>query len=394
MAVLRKALVACGALLTGIAALAANAGAQDAPGVSKDEIKIGAFGSLTGPTYLYGKLTMNGVDAVFHKVNEAGGVNGRKLTLVREDDRCDPATAIGAVKRLAYEDGVFAIIGGGCSNAALAARPEIEKDKIPYNVFAAVADGITDPVSHYIYTTVLTSSIESKAQVQYAVQKGAKRIAVVAQHDAWGQSRYDPLMQDLKTRGITPVADLEMTVEDNDATTQALNIAQGQADAVIMVLYYKPGAVLVRSLNKLGQDPMLIGQTGIADPVAFTKQVDIPGATDKFVTPAVVKYSPSDPQVKDWVTLIKQLFPNDELSVFNLMGISAAQVMVEALKKAGPEPTREKYLDAMAHIKADTTAYAAPIECNDPVSHQCNHTPAWLRAAGDHAEIVDFTPSK
>jgi len=194
----------------------------------------------------------------------------------------------------------------------------------------------------------------------------------------------------LKEKGITPVADLEMTVDDNDATTQGLKITQAGADAVIMVLYYKPGAVLVRALNKLGQNPLLIGQTGIADPVQFTKQVDIPGATDKFVTPAVVKYSPSDPEVKDWVALVKQLFPNDELSVFNLMGISAAEVMVEALKKTGPEPTREKFLQAMSHIKVGTTAYAAPIECNDPVSHQCNHTPAWLRAAGDHAEVIDF----
>lgn len=380
-------------LLTG-AVFVTRAGAEDVPGVTKDEIKIGSFGSLTGPTYLYGKLTMNGVDAVFHKVNQAGGIHGRKLVLVREDDRCDPATAIGAVKRLVFEHKVFILIGGGCSNATLAARPEIDKDQIPFHVFASVADGITEPVSKYIYTTVLTASIESRAQVQYAIEKGAKKIAVVAQHDAWGQSRYDPLMEDLKKHNVTPVLDLEMTVDDNDATPQALKIAQTGADAIIMLLYYKPGAVLVRALNKLGQSPMLIGQTGIADPVAFTKQVDIPGATDKFVTPAVVRYSPTDPEVKDWVALVKQLFPNDELSVYNLMGVSAAEVMVAALKQAGPELTREKYLDAMAHIKADTTAYAAPVVCNDPVSHQCNHSPAWMKAAGDHAEVIGVTTLK
>ena len=395
MTVMRKGIIASGALLAGWALTAAPGRAADVPGVTKDEIKIGTFGSLSGPTYLYGKITMNGVDAVFHKVNEAGGVNGRKLVLVREDDRCDPATAVAAVKRLVYEDKVFAIIGGGCSNATLAARPEIEKDQVPLQVFASVADGITDPVSKYIYTTVLTSSIESRAQVQYAIEKGAKKIAVVAQHDAWGQSRYDPLMADLKQHNVTPVVDVEMTVDDNDATTQALKIAQTGADAVIMLLYQKPGAVLVRSLNKLGQNPILIGQTGIADPVAFTKQVDIPGATDKFVTPAVVRYAPTDPQMKDWVALLKQLFPNDELSVYNLMGVSAGEVMVDALKAAGPDLTREKYLDVMEHLKVDhTSAYAGPIQCNDPASHQCNHTPAWLKAAGDHAEVIGVTTLK
>ncbi|HUI17922.1 MAG TPA: ABC transporter substrate-binding protein [Alphaproteobacteria bacterium] len=386
-----KMLVLLAVLFAGGAMAGAAARADEVPGVSKDEIRIGSFGAMTGPQYLYGKLTMNGVDAVFHKVNAAGGINGRKLTLVREDDRCDPATAIAAVKKLVFEEKVFVLIGGGCSNATLAARPEIEKDEIPFNCFASVADGISDPVSKYIYTTMLTASIESRSQVQYAVDHGAKKIAVVSQHDAWGQSRYVPLMADLKRRNIEPALDLEMTVDDNDATTQALKITQAGADAVIMVVYPKPGAVLTRALYKLGQRPILIGQTGIADPVAFTKDVDIPGATDKFVTPAAVRFAPSDPQVKEWTTLIKQLFPNDELSVFNLMGIGAAEVMVAALKEAGPDLTREKFLAAMAHIKVDTDTYASTVLCNDPTSHQCNNSPAWMKAAGDHAEMVGVT---
>jgi branched-chain amino acid transport system substrate-binding protein len=388
MRILRKALGMATILGVGASLVAAPVRAQSVPGVTKDQITIGSFGSLTGPTYLYGKLTMNGVDAVFAKVNAAGGINGRKLVLVREDDRCDPATAIAAVKKLVFSDNVFAIIGGGCSNAALGARPEIIKDEIPTNIFASVADEITDPVSKYIYTTMTTASIESRAQVDYALAQGAKKIAIVAQHDAWGQSRYKPLMEALKKHGVTPVVDLEMTVDDNDATVQALKIAQAKADAVIMLLYAKPGAVLVRSLNKLGQNPMLIGETGIADPVAFTKQVDIPGATDKFVTPSAVRYTPSSPEVAEWTASIKKMFPNDDLSVFNLMGIGAGEVMVDALKKAGPDLTREKFLDAMAHINVTTDTYAAPIVCNDPVSHQCNQHVAWMKAAGDHAEML------
>jgi branched-chain amino acid transport system substrate-binding protein len=381
--------IAMGVLLAASMPLAAQA--QDVPGVTKDKIRIGSFGSLTGPTYLYGKMPMNGVEAVFAKVNEQGGVNGRKLELVREDDRCDPATAIAAVKKLVFEAKVFALIGGGCSNAALGARPEIIKDNIPYVVFASVADGITEPVAKNIFTTMTTSTIESRAQVQYAIDKGAKKIAVVSQHDAWGQSRYDPLIAEFKKRGLTPVLDLEMTVDDNDATTLALKIAQAGVDTIIMELYAKPGAVLIRSLNKLGQNPLLIAQTGIADPVAFTKEVAIPGATDKFVTPSAVRYAPSDAPMKEWTDRVKKMFPNDELSVFNLMGIGSAQVMVAALKAAGPDLTRDKFIEAMGKIKVDTDTYASTIECNSPKSHQCNQAPAWMKAAGDHAEMVGVT---
>src|SRR5499427_6311940 len=95
-----------------VAATIAITGAQaaDVPGVTDTEIKVGSFGPLTGPVYIYGKLTMNGVEVYFNKLNAAGGINGRKLVLIREDDLCKPEGAIAAVKKLVYEHKVFAII--------------------------------------------------------------------------------------------------------------------------------------------------------------------------------------------------------------------------------------------------------------------------------------------
>lgn len=362
--------------------------AQEVPGVSKDEIKIGTFGALVGPNYVYGKLTMNGLEAAFAKANEEGGVYGRKLALLRQDDRCDPAAAIAAVKKLIFQDNVFAIVGGGCSNATLGAKPELIKAEVPYINFSAAADAISAPPVKNIYTVVPTSGSESRAQLKFALDRGAKKIAVVAQHDAWGQNRYEPLMAEFKRLNLTPVADLEMALEDNDATPQALKIAQAGADAIIMQVYPKPGAVLVRSLNRVGSNPLLIGHGGIGDPVAFAKLVALPGATDKFVAPAYTAYTANDPEVADWAKRLKAMFPNDELIVYTLTGIGVGQVVLAALKQAGPELTREKFLNAMAKIKVTTDIFPAPIECDDPVSHQCYKTPAWVRAEGEKAVPV------
>src|SRR6516225_11938612 len=166
------------AICAAVAIVASSARAADVPGVTDKEIKVGTFGPLTGPVYIYGKLTMNGVEVYLNKLNQGGGVHGRKLVLVREDDFCKPEGGIAAVKKLVYEHKVFAIIGGGCSNSTLAARPEIEKAGVPFHVFAAVADGIVDPPAANIYTTQLTASIESEAQVQWAVEHGAKKLAI------------------------------------------------------------------------------------------------------------------------------------------------------------------------------------------------------------------------
>lgn len=121
-------------------------------GITDKEIKIGMFGPFGGPAYLFGKISMNGAEAVFDKVNKEGGVHGRKLVLVREDDGCRAEGAIGAVKKLAYEAKVFAMMGGACSNSTIAARPEIEKSGLPFLLNSATADGITDPVAANIFT--------------------------------------------------------------------------------------------------------------------------------------------------------------------------------------------------------------------------------------------------
>jgi branched-chain amino acid transport system substrate-binding protein len=365
---------------------------NDVPGVTKDTITIGAFGPMTGPSYLYGKLFYNGVETVFDEINAAGGVNGRKVQILREDDRCDPATAIGAVKKLISQDQVFMISGGGCSNSALAARDEIEKSGVPWLVASAVHDGITRPTAPNIFSPALTSSIESAAQVEYAQRHGIKRVAVIAMHDAWGRARYEPLMAKLKEKGLTPVADEELAPDANDATPQVLRLKQANPDAILVILFPKPAAVFARDAAKLGFKPMLIGQSGIADPTAFEEQVGMPGATANFVTISMVRYTPDSPEVAKWSKAVEAKYPGDRLSVFNLFGIGNAQVLAEVLKRAGPELSRQAVLDAMVTLKDfPTDTYGGGITCTSE-DHRCNKYPVWIqKEPGGPIKIIDIT---
>ncbi|MGI9336299.1 MAG: ABC transporter substrate-binding protein [Gammaproteobacteria bacterium] len=376
--IISAALTAC-ALGAGLSLSPASAQDVQTQGVTDSEVHIGAFGPFGGPVYLYGKLVMNGVETVFDKVNAEGGIHGRKIVLVREDDNCKPEGSIAAVKKLAYDQKVFAITGGACSNATLAAVPELEKSGIPMVVNSAVADGITDPPKKNIFTTQLTSGVESRAQIDYALARGAKKMAVVRMTDAWAMARYNPLIDYAKEKGIEFTANLELGVDANDATPQALKLRSSGADAVIMILYPKPGAVLIRDSLKIGNDPLWVGQTAINDFTAFEKQVGVPNALTNFATITAVAYQPTDPEVKGWTDRLKSLFPNDELSTFNMNGIGSAQVVVEALRRAGPDLTRDKFLEAMGSIKdLKVDVYAGPISCNPPASHQCNQHPGWL----------------
>jgi branched-chain amino acid transport system substrate-binding protein len=368
------------------------ASAQQQPGLTPSSIRIGTFGALTGPGYLYGKLAMNGIEVVFDEVNAAGGINGRKLELVREDDRCDPASAIGAVQKLIYQEEVFALLGGGCSNATFAARETIEKAGVPFLVMASVHDGITTPPARNIFSAALTSTIESKAQVQYAIDSGAKKIAVVSMRDSWGRARYEPLMEAFKAKGIKPIADEEMSPDANDATAQVLRLKQIDADAVIMLLYPKPAAIFARDAQKFGFKPLLLGQSGIGDPAAFEDQVGVPGATAKFRTISQVRYTPSDVEVAKWRKLVEAKYPGDRLSVYNLFGIGSAEVLVEAIKRAGPDPTREKLIAELANLKDfPVDVYGGPISCSES-DHRCNKSPVWLsKEPGGPVKVLSVT---
>jgi len=361
----------------GIAAVGTQA-ADVVVGVTGTEIKVGSFGPLTGPVYLYGKLAMNGVEVYFNKLNEGGGVHGRKLVLVREDDFCKPEGAIAAVKKLVYDHKVFAIIGGGCSNSTLAARPEIEKAGVPFHVFAAVADGIVDPPLVNIYTTQLTATVESQAQVQWALDHGAKKLAIIAQHDAWGRSRYEPMLEDFKRRGLAAVADEEVTVDQNDGTAQALRLKSSGADAVMLVGYPKAAAVMIRDSIKIGYKPLWIGQTAIQDLPALQNMIGIGGALSDFVSITTVPGHPDDKQYAEWRERLKNTFPNDDLSVFNLMGIAAAEVFAKVLDTAGKDLTREKFLAAYDTIdNFKSSIYPGPITCKG--RHKCNQSPAFVK---------------
>ena len=371
-----------------LALTVAPAGGSHTQGVTKDSIKIGFYGPLTGPGYLWGKLTMNGSEVVYNEVNRAGGIHGRKIVTVREDDRCEVAAGIAAMKKLVHQHKVFLVHGGGCSNPTIAARDEVEKAGVPFVNFLAVADKIVLPRAPYIWTTTVQARIESALQAEFTASNPAfKRVAIVSQHDAWGQSRYEPLMERLKKFGLTPVADEEITVDANDATAQVLKVQVAKADALILVAYPKPGAVIMRDMYKLGMRIPVIGQRAIGDLVEFDKQVGIPGAIEHFYTISENSITPEDPRAARWADLLKRDFPEDRISIYTLSGIASAQVLVEAFKRTGADLTAESFKATMDKLCGRFTDLYVGDICFTAEDPQGNKSGAWLKL--DKGKVVN-----
>jgi len=384
--------------LAAIALLGATVLSQDGvraeEGVGDDTIKIGGLGALTGPGYLYGKIVMDGAEAIYKEVNDAGGIAGRKIVYMRQDDRCEPAAAIAAAKKLIHDDKVFMIHGGGCTNASLAAYPTIKEQNIPWVIFASVGDTLTSPPAPFIFTTALTASIESFGQVEFARQKGAKKIAIVSQRDAWGRDRYDHAIAAFNKAGIKPVADEEIAADSNETTPQVLRLTQAGADAVVIILYPKAAAAFLRDAYKIGYKPIMVGQTALGDLPVLAKQVGIPQALDHFFATSHVRYTPGDEDSKKFQALLSKYSPGDQLQIFQVLGIGSAKVVVEVLKRAGRDLTRARFKEEMQKLTAfETGILAGPITCTE-VDHQCHKTTAWVGLVDDKVVTVDTTTVK
>ncbi len=363
------------ALVLGMAIAAAQPSLAEV-GVTDTEILIGAFGVLTGPLFNNGTTVFNGVETVFNEVNAAGGINGRKIRYVREDDACKPEQAVGAVKKLIYDHKVFMIHGGACSNASLAAKPDIVKEQIPWVLTASTASELTSPVNPRIFTTMLAGWMETAGQLQRLIDSGAKKIAIVKQRDAWAEGRYKPLLESFAQSGRKPVLDEEVSADPADATAVALKLQAAGVDGVVAVLFPKAATILIRDMYKIGYKPMVVGGSAIGDVKAMDQAIGISGALDNFQALFPTKAA-SDPSMAVWKVRVKKYFPRDEFQTWHMFGIASGTFLVEGLKRAGRDLTRESLTKALQNLSVNSEAYAGPIVCK-PDNHQCYRSMSWF----------------
>lgn len=385
---LRPAALAA-ALVAGLA-IAGSAVAE--PGVTKDTIKIGMFGPLTGPVSVYGYPINNGAIAVYKKVNDEGGINGRKIEIIHEDGFCDPAKTRAAVKKLISRDEVFMIHGGSCSAAVFAAREEFIDNKVPYMVMAATQDSISAPVNHYIFTTTLPGSGDGFAMMRFArSMPNVKKIAIVKHTDEWAGAKLQPIYDQAKQAGIAIVADEALERKAADATAQVLKIKDAKADAVLFVLYPGESAVFLRDARKYGLNGPFIGTNSVMDLLDLAERAGGLDMVKDTYASAFLAGPIGSPQMQQSTDIFKKYFPNEKLQSLSFYGMSGAFTVVDALRRAGPDLTREKFIAALEQTK---DGFAGPAYCKVTLTkddHQgCKDGQIWGVAEG---KIVALGPT-
>jgi branched-chain amino acid transport system substrate-binding protein len=219
-------------------------------GVTATEIKIGMANAQTGPTAGLGQGLKAGSEAYFKKVNAAGGVNGRKIVLITEDDGYDPARTAPATDKLIKKDGVFALFGYVGTPTSKAALSLVNEHNIPFFAPFTGAEFLRSPLNKNVFNIRSSYFNEIELQVERLVtDAGVTKIGLFYQEDTYGKVGKEGLQLSLQKRKMNIVGEgfYQRNTEDVDAGLTAL--LQAKPEAVLMVGTYKACAALVQKAH-------------------------------------------------------------------------------------------------------------------------------------------------
>lgn len=323
---------------------------KSAPGITDSEILIGNWATQSGPAAFYGAIA-KGVDAYFQYVNEQGGVNGRKLKLVTYDEEYQPSRAVAISKKLIEEDKVFAIVGNDCTSCNKAALPQFKKEGIPVVGVSSGADVFVNPVIPNVYGLLTNYGVEARIFVNYAVDElKAKRIGIFYQNDDFGKSGYNAAIDELKKKGIQPVAEIPYNTTDVDFSSPALKMKEANPDVVLSFTITKSTAAYKKELHKVGVNvPFMVTSVGGADNNLF----NLAGEAWKNVYSSswTALVGSDDPKVKKYEEALGKYAKGVNPSGPALWGWAEAEVLVEGLRRAGDDLSRENFMKQLETLK-------------------------------------------
>ena len=336
-----------------------------ADGVYKDRIDWGVMMDLSGPTAASEVPWTRGVQAYIRKVNEAGGVHGRKINLLVEDDRYDTALVRANYERLVSQTNVLAISGMGSSSAQAAMMPMIKSGKVPIVGAYALARSGYEPANPMYYAGFCGTREMAQTGVGYFTERlklKNPKIAVVHLDVAGGKEYADFVsIEATKLGGVSKAMPVKSGAAD--VTAQVLEIMAMKADVVTVYGVASNSILTLRTMQQYGVKTPVFGITHLGTQEIYTAMGPEAGANYFFMSCFTPGESDQSPGVAE-MSAAADKYGNGPLksNVNYVGGWVIGQLIAEAVSKVGPEPTREKLVAMLDNgIRVDTKGVSAPL---------------------------------
>lgn len=321
-------------------------------GVTDTEIQIGSSLVLSGPTQDLGLGMKTGYELIINKVNNAGGIHGRKIKMIIKDDKYEPLVANENTKTLINSDKVFSLfsyVGTPTTNAAV---PVINEGKIPLLGMFTGAEIFRKPVNPLLYHVRASYYQETEKLVKHFTEDlKLKKIAVFIQQDAYGNAGRDGVVAALQKRGLQLAAGGAYERNTVNIDVGYGNIKGAAPEAVVLVGAYKACAAFVKKAKADGLKAR-IANISFVGTSSLVAEMGADG-DDTFVSQVMPNPWKSNLAVVQDYRKDMEAAGNKKLDYTSLEGYVNALILVEALKSAGKDLTRENFQTALKKMNSD-----------------------------------------
>jgi branched-chain amino acid transport system substrate-binding protein len=318
------------------------------PGVTDDTILIGSCSALDGPTRFLGSQTVLGATTYLHSVNDEGGIYGRKVQLLAFDDGYDPDKAPACFQRM-MKEGVFALGFFVGTPTAKVYVPLAQEQKIPVVGLFSGAQMLYEPLKHYVINVRASYYDETREQIDKLWEANLRKIGVIYQDDAFGKTVLDGVKLALQKHNSVPVALGTFARNTLDISDGHKAVMSARPQAVVVVGPYSPVAAVVKKAHADGWRPQFLTVSFVGTE-EFIKEAG-PDAEGTIITQVVPPYDRIDyTTVSLYRKYLAQYYPDASPNFVSLEGFVDAMVLVEGLKRAGKDLTREKLITAIESI--------------------------------------------
>jgi branched-chain amino acid transport system substrate-binding protein len=336
------------------------------PGVTDTSIKIGQTMSYSGPVSAYGVIGRTEA-AYFKALNEAGGVNGRKIEFLSLDDGYSPGRALEQTRRLVERDEVLAIASTLGTPTNLAIRKYLNDRHVPQIFIVSGAKDFQQP-KLYPWTIPFDSSYgaEGRAYAGYILKtKPQAKIAVLYQNDDLGREYLAGLKQGLGAHANMIVATASYEPTDPLIESQIIALHGSGADVLMEFGTGKFVSQAIRKSYDMGWHPtQFVGSIAASvaaslKPAGLEKSIGVISAS--HLRDPSEPGADQDPEMRQWLTFMHTKYPEgDPTNAFTIFGYSVAMAVTEALRRCGDDLTRENLLAVMTHMTKFRVAVLTP----------------------------------
>jgi branched-chain amino acid transport system substrate-binding protein len=335
-------------------ATTAPAEKPDTTGITDTEIVIGMWLPLSGnAASLYAPIG-KAHEAYFKMLNEQGGIHGRKIKYVQEDDQYDPTKTVPLVKKMVEEDKVFAFVGGLGTPNGVAVLDYVTRNKVPHIAPSSGSGKWSEPVQPGYYAWQLNYKTEANILVNYGTQTLAKKkFAIFYQNDDFGKEGYNEAKVQIQKRGGELVAEVAYNTSDTDYSAHALKLQQSGAEAVLTWAVPTPFAALMRESGKIAFKPTWLNSAVVND-ASVRKLANEEQQGSYFVAWLPNPDDPANadnPAIKDWRENLPKYGPDVPMNNFSLTGWGQARLFREITTRAGKDLSRQNLEQAAQGLK-------------------------------------------